>query len=210
MKPDERKDFNEGSQQWDAQLFRVNLANNIAEAIRRETSLSKDMAALDFGCGTGLVTLSLQPLVGTITGTDSSPGMLSMLDEKIKAQGLTNVRTLVVDFEKGDRIAEKFDLIVCSMVLHHVPDTIALFRIWQEMLLPGGRLCLSDLDSEDGSFHGDNTGVFHFGFDREVLKKQLHSAGFSEVRDVTATSVSKEVTGKGMCEFRVFLIVADK
>ena len=116
----------------------------------------------------------------------------------------------MVDFEKGDRIAEKFDLIVCSMVLHHVPDTISLFRIWQEMLLPGGRLCLSDLDSEDGSFHGDNTGVFHFGFDREDLKKQLHSAGFPEVRDVTATSASKEVTGKGMCEFHIFLIVADK
>ena len=208
MKSDERKDFNKSSQQWDAQLFRVNLANDVAEAISREISLSKDMAALDFGCGTGLLTLNLRPLVGTIIGADSSPGMLSMLEEKIKEQGLTNNRTLVVDFEKGDRIAEKFDLILCNMVLHHVPDTIALFRIWQEMLLPGGRLCLSDLDTEDGSFHSDKTGVFHFGFDREELKQQFHRAGFPEVRDVTATSVSREVTGKGICEFRVFLMIA--
>jgi hypothetical protein len=74
------------------------------------------------------------------------------------------------------------------MVLHHVPYTIELFKIWQEMLLPGGQLCLADLDTEDGSFHSDKTGVFHFGFNREHLKLLLHSAGFSEARDVTATT----------------------
>jgi 2-polyprenyl-3-methyl-5-hydroxy-6-metoxy-1,4-benzoquinol methylase len=210
MKSEERKDFNKNSPQWDAKQFRVNLANDVAETISREISLSKDMAALDFGCGTGLLTLNLQPLVGTITGADSSPGMLAVLEEKIKDQGLTNIRTVLVDFEKGDRIVEKFNLIVCNMVLHHVPDTIALLRLSHEMLLPGGRLCLSDLDTEDGSFHGDNTGVFHFGFDREDLKKQLLSANFSAVRDVTATSVPREVTGKVICEFPVFLMVAHK
>jgi len=210
MKSEERRDFNKGSQQWDAEMFRVNLANGVAEIIIRETNLSKDMAALDFGCGTGLVTLRLQPLVGTITGADSSQGMLSVLEEKIRAQGLTNVRTAFLDFEKGDRMEEKFHLIVCSMALHHVPDTTALFRLWHEMLLPGGRLCFSDLDTEDGSFHSDKTGVFHFGFNREHLRKLLHSTGFSAVRDVTATSVSREVKGKGKCEFPIFLIVADK
>jgi ubiquinone/menaquinone biosynthesis C-methylase UbiE len=210
MKSEARKDFNKGSQQWDAQQFRVTLANDVAAAISKEISLSKDMAALDFGCGTGLLTLNLQPLVKTIIGADSSPGMLAVLEEKIKEQGLTNIRTALVDFEKGDRIADTFDLIACNMVLHHVPDTIALFRLWHEMLLPGGRLCLSDLDTEDGSFHSDKTGVFHFGFDREDLNKQLHSAGFSEVRNVTATNVSREVKGKGICEFPVFLFLAHK
>lgn len=210
MKSEERRDFNKGSQQWDAEQFRVNLAKGVAAAISREINLSKDMAALDFGCGTGLLTLNLQPLVGTITGADSSPGMLAVLKEKIKDQGLTNARAVLVDFEKGDRIEEKFNLIVCNMVLHHVPDTAALFRLWHEMLLPGGRLCLSDLDTEDGSFHSDKTGVFHFGFDREHLKTLLHSAGFSVTRDVTATNVSREVKGKGICEFPVFLMVAGK
>lgn len=210
MQSEERKDFNKSSQQWDAELFRVNLANDVAAAITRETTLSKNMTALDFGCGTGLLTLRLQPLVGTIMGADSSQGMLAVLEEKIKDQGLTNIRTVLVDFEKGDRIKEKFDLIVSNMVLHHVPDTIALFRLWHEMLLPGGRLCLSDLDTEDGSFHSDKTGIFHFGFNREHLKMLLHSACFSVARDVTATITSREVKGKGICEFPVFLMVADK
>ena len=210
MKTGERRDFNKGADKWDAEQFRVNLANGVANAIIREAKLSKDMAALDFGCGTGLVTLRLQPLVGGITGADSSSGMLAVLEEKIKTLGLTNVHTALVDFEKGDRLAENFHLIVCSMALHHVPDTAALFRLWYEMLLPGGQLCFADLDTEDGSFHSDKTGVFHHGFDREHLRQLLLGAGFTTVRDVTATSVSREIQGKGICEFPVFLMVAAK
>jgi ubiquinone/menaquinone biosynthesis C-methylase UbiE len=210
MKSEKRRDFDKGSKQWDADLSRVKLADGVAGAIIREVSLSKDMNVLDFGCGTGLVTLRLQPLVGAITGADSSPGMLAVLEEKIRAQGITNIRTVLADFEKGDRIGEKFHLIVCSMTLHHVPDTAALFRLWHEMLLPGGYLCLADLDTEDGSFHSDKTGVFHLGFDREHLKRSLHEIGFSEVRDATATSMLRDVAGKGKREFSVFLIVARK
>jgi len=209
MKSEERRDFNKTSQQWDADQFRLNLANGVAAAIIREANPSKEMAVLDFGCGTGLIALRLQPLVKTIIGVDSSQGMLAVLEEKIKTQGLANIRTAFVDFEKGDRIAEKFDLIVCNMVLHHVPDTSSLFRLWHEILAPGGRLCFADLDREDGSFHSDKTGVFHFGFDREHLRNLLHSTGFSGLRDVTATTVSRDVEGKGKCEFPVFLMIAD-
>ena len=210
MKTEERRDFNKGSLQWDADLSRVKLAEGVATAIIREITLSKDMDALDFGCGTGLVTLQLQPLVGTILGADSSQGMLTVLADKIKTLGLANIRTTLVDFEKGDRIAGKFHLIVCSMTLHHVPDTAALFRLWHEMLLPGGYLCFSDLDTEDGSFHSDKTGVFHFGFDRKHLRELLQVAGFSEVRDTTAAAMPRKVEGKGICEFPVFLMVAKK
>ena len=34
------------------------------------------MDALDFGCGTGLVTLKLQPFIHSITGVDGSQGMI--------------------------------------------------------------------------------------------------------------------------------------
>lgn len=58
--------------------------------------------------------------------------------------------------------------------------------------------------------HRDMTGVFHHGFDREHLRQLLLSTGFTAVRDVTATSVSREVPGKGICDFPVFLMVAGK
>ncbi len=48
------------------------------------------------------------------------------------------------------------------------------------------------------------------GFERGHLKKLLLSAGFLDVRDTTATTMIKDVEGKGEKEFPVFLIVAKK
>ncbi len=207
MKAEERRDFDKEAAQWDANPGRVKLANDVADAIIREAAPSAGMDALDFGCGTGLVTLRIQPLVGSITGADSSPGMLAVLESKVKAQGLTNVRTQLIDFEKGGRVEGKFRLVMSSMTLHHVKDTAALFKQWHGLLLPGGLLAAADLDAEDGSFHGNNTGVLHLGFDREHLKLLLRETGFIDVRDVTAAAVTRDVEGGGKREFPVFLIV---
>ena len=210
MQPVEKKDFNKDAAQWDANPGRVKLANEVADAIIREAAPANNMDALDFGCGTGLVTLRLQPLVRTIIGADSSPGMLGVLENKIRTQGLKNVETRFVDFDKGDLIDGRFNLLVSSMTLHHVPDTARLFKQWHDLLLPGGLLCFADLDAEDGSFHGDNTGVFHLGFDRDHLKKLLLAAGFRDIRGTTATTMMRDIEGKGEKAFPVFLIVARK
>lgn len=207
---EQRKDFDKEAAQWDANEFRVNLARNISAAMIREVKPTKELKVLDFGCGTGLITLAIQPLVKDITGADSSTGMLETLDGKIAAQKLDNVHTEHVDFEKGQHLNGSYDLIVSSMVTHHVPDTLDLFREWHKLLQPDGRVAFADLDTEDGSFHGDNTGVFHLGFDRGHLAGLLEQAGFTDVSDTTAMVVKKEVEGQGTREFPIFLITARK
>lgn len=210
MKPEIRKDFDKEAAHWDADPGRVKLAGDVAATIIKEVNPAGDVEVLDFGCGTGLLTLKLQPLVKTITGVDSSQGMLRVLQNKIEIQELKNVRTRFVDFEKDAHVEGPYNLIVSSMTLHHVPDTVALFKEWFTLLRPGGQVCFADLDTEDGSFHGDNTGVFHLGFDRENLRHLLHDAGFCDVRDTTAMTMIKEVAGQGIREFSVFLIIATR
>ncbi len=197
-------DFDKEAATWDANPGRVQLAHDVADAIIRELKPAQDMDVLDFGCGTGLVTLRLQPLVRSITGVDSSPGMLAVLQGKVKQQGLTNVHPRFIDFEKGGRVDGRFHLLVSSMTLHHVEDTEALLRLWFDLLLPGGQLGVADLDTEDGSFHGDNTGVFHLGFERARVQRLFESAGFGEVRAMTAASVVKDTEGQGKREFSCF------
>lgn len=209
-KPEANTDFESKAKQWDQNPVPVRIAQGVGEAILRELDLRPDMEVLDFGCGTGLVTLWLQPRVGTITGADSSQGMIGILQEKIKHLGVTNVRTQLVDFEKGGRVAGTFDLVVSSMTLHHVADTEALIRHWHGLLRPDGRLCFADLDTEDGSFHSDNTGVHHKGFDRKKLRELLGKTGFREVSDMTATSVVREGEGRVKREYPVFLIIGKK
>jgi len=208
MKSEIRKDFDREAEQWDANPGRVKLAGDVAAAIIRTVNLATDMDILDFGCGTGLLTLKLQPFVKTITGADSSQGMLNALQQKIERHALDNVHIQFVDFEKGEQVKGTYHLIVSSMTLHHVPDTLAIFKVWHGLLHPGGQVCFADLDTEDGSFHGDNTGVFHLGFDREKLKAMLHEAGFIDVRDTTATVMKKAVAGEGERAFPIFLLTA--
>ncbi len=210
MKQERRKDFDKEAEQWDQNPGRVRLANEVADAIIREARLNKNMDVLDFGCGTGLVTLRLQPLVRTITGADSSGGMLAVLERKVQAGQRPGVRLQLVDFERGGRVTGSYDLIVSSMTLHHVPDPAALFRDWRRVLKQNGRVFFADLDREDGTFHTDNTGVFHFGFDRTKLMRFLEGSGFRDVRATTATTVLREVEGSGLKRFPVFLISGRK
>ena len=165
---------------------------------------------LDFGCGTGLLTLQLQPLVHSITGLDSSSGMLAVLKRKIDGLKLANARTVLCDLEQGQKLPGRYDLVVSSMTLHHVPTIPPLLALFFNVLVPGGRLCIADLDVEQGRFHSDNTGVFHFGFDREALCASLVQAGFHRVSAQTAAHIVKPDSQQLPTRFSVFLISGEK
>ncbi|HAF43640.1 MAG TPA: SAM-dependent methyltransferase [Gallionellaceae bacterium] len=207
MAEDIRRDFEAVASRWDSNPTRVKIARDVGDAIMREVKLSPQMDVLDYGCGTGLLAMQLQSHVHSVSGADSSPAMVAVLQDKITTLKPGNVSTQLVDFERGAHASGTYDLIVSSMVTHHIPDTAELFKEWQRLLKPHGQIAFADLDAEDGSFHGDNTGVFHLGFDRAKLRELLLAAGFSSVRESTATSVRKEIGGQPR-EFPVFLIVA--
>ncbi len=195
---------------FDENPRRVKLAADIARAISEAVALSPDMDVMDFGCGTGLVTLLLQPHVRSVTGVDSSWGMLDMLDRKIAAQRLKNVRALCVDIDKGERLAGSYDLVTSSMTLHHIRDIGPLFAQFYGIVRPGGHLCIADLDTEDGLFHDDAAGVFHEGFARDRLRKVFEGAGFTDIRDITATEMEKPGRDGVVRRFGVFLMTGRK
>ena len=202
----EKRDFDTEAATWDDEPRRVNLAKELFRAIADEVPLSSSMTVLDFGCGTGLVTLQLSPHVAHVTGVDSSQGMLDVIGRKAHALQATNVSTRRVDLERGDVLEGAYDLVVSTMTLHHVRDIVALLSQCARVLNPGGRIGLADLDSEDGGFHGNNDGIFHLGFDRAELKALLADAGFSEITDKTAAQVTKPGSDGEPRSFPIFLM----
>lgn len=206
----ELRDFDKEAALWDENPGRVKVAKDVAAAILQNVTITADMRALDFGCGTGLVTLQLQPLVKSITGMDSSRGMLDILKSKISRLKLAKVSTEFLDLESGDTLGGSYDLVVSSMTLHHIRDIPALLSQFFSCLVPGGLLCMTDLDPDDGRFHESNTGVFHFGFDRNELRNLLIDAGFRGVQVMTAAEITKPTAGGEMQTFTVFLITARK
>jgi ubiquinone/menaquinone biosynthesis C-methylase UbiE len=156
------------------------------------------------------VALYLLPHVRSVTGADNSPGMLEVLAKKIAAGGLGNMKTVRLDLAQDPVPADHYAMIVTSMVLHHIADPDRTLRAFHEMLLPGGILCLADLDTEPGTFHPAAAagGVFHHGFDRDALAKQLAAIGFAEVKAMTAVEFSKPVEAGGEGKFSIFLVTA--
>ena len=202
----EKRDFDAHAATWDGNPSRVKLARDISAAMASSIEIRKDMDALDFGCGTGLVTLALQPLARTVTGIDSSRGMLEALDRKVVTAGFANVKTAFYDADSGEPVPGRYHAAVSSMTFHHVRDTEALLRRLHEALHPGGTLCVADLDPDGGQFHADNTGVFHFGFERDRMRDMFHAAGFRNLKDMTAAEVTRPVAGGGSRSFSIFMI----
>jgi 2-polyprenyl-3-methyl-5-hydroxy-6-metoxy-1,4-benzoquinol methylase len=198
--------FDSKARQWDDNPVFQERGLKIAQAIRHAVPLHRQMSALDYGCGTGLLSFPLKDELGPILMADSSGGMLEVVNEKIAAQGVTNMTTLQLDLLADPPPAQCFDLIVTSMTLHHVPDTDHILRLFHDLLNPGGYLCIADLDQEDGSFHGIEVDVHH-GFDQADLGRRTANAGFADIHFQTVFSIAREHE-TGTRDYPVFLMTA--
>jgi 2-polyprenyl-3-methyl-5-hydroxy-6-metoxy-1,4-benzoquinol methylase len=204
--------FDEAAATWDAEPRRIELTSAVGQAILRQVQPSGGMDVLDYGCGTGLLGLFLLPHVQSVTGADNSPGMLRVLEDKIRAGGLQRMQTKKLDLGHDPTPDSRYHLIVANMVMHHVDQTDMLLTAFHQMLLPGGFLAIADLDTEPGLFHGPDVAesVYHHGFDRRTFMDRLYRAGFVDVNDITAHVIRKPVANGEMRDFPVFLIVGHR
>jgi ubiquinone/menaquinone biosynthesis C-methylase UbiE len=161
---------------WDQSPHRLQRNDAVAAAIARRLALHGDMAALEFGCGTGDLTLRLAPVLGSVLATDVSGGMIEQLTEKLAGGSFPNVTPCQLDILSAPLPDQRFDLIYSSMTLHHVDDVPRLFTRLASVLAPGGHLAVADLCPEDGSFHGDME-VPYWGFSEEQLELFAEGAG---------------------------------
>ena len=201
--------FDQSAAKWDKEPRRIELMKAVGEAILREAPPTPAMDVLDYGCGTGLVGLFLLPHVRSITGADSSPGMLDVLRRKIGEGAIDTMKVMQLDLEKQPAPQAQFHMVVSSMVMHHVADIPRVLRGFYEMLLPGGVVCIADLDTEPGVFHTSEAAasVHHYGFDRSEFGWQLQIAGFDNIKTTTAHVMQKPVDGDMLRDFPVFLAV---
>ncbi|HPO16828.1 MAG TPA: class I SAM-dependent methyltransferase [Candidatus Hydrogenedentes bacterium] len=201
-----KRNFDIEAAAWDEEPRRVQLANDLFHAINNGVVLTPSMNALDFGCGTGLVTLLLAERTGHVTGVDSSQGMLEVLNAKIQSRQIGNVMAYKADMHLGNTLEKgAYDLIVSTMTLHHIPEIMPLLEQFAKALKPGGHVCLADLDPENGEFHTNTEGVFHYGFNRLAFQDSLSQAGFCDLSVKTAAEIIKPDKNGNIKTFTVFL-----
>lgn len=197
--------FDRHAETWDDDEDKQRRSEEIAGAVAASVATTSDTRLLEYGAGTGLVTQALLDRVGPVTLADNSAGMRTVLQHKVADGRLPrDARIWDLDLERADAPQERFDLIVSSMVLHHVHDLDTVLSRLAAMLDDGGRLCVADLDLEDGSFHADTHDFDgHPGFDREELTRALEAAGLEAVGWDSCAAVEKH--GR---TYPVFLVTA--
>ncbi|WP_454083766.1 class I SAM-dependent DNA methyltransferase [Georgenia sp. Marseille-Q6866] len=173
--------FDDKAAGWDSDPAKVTRAREVADAVAAAVPLAPGLRLLEYGAGTGLVSEALSGRVGPVTLADSSAGMREVLAEKVASGRLPGGQVWDLDLETDEVPAERFDLAVASLVLHHVQALDRVLAGLTELLAPGGHLCVADLDrAEHGTFH-EHDFDGHDGFDRTELAARLETAGLVDV-----------------------------
>ena len=191
-----KHDFNHKAETFDSPK-NIFLANLVCQAVEKQIDLLSDKEILDFGGGTGLLTLTLAKQAKSVTLVDISEKMLEQARLKAEQQEIKNIQFLEQDLLENP-LEKEFDLIVVSRVLHHMPDLDAVLSLFHQYLKEDGRLLIADFTKTEANHHG---------FELTELEKQLIENGFSSVHSQILYSAEDLFQGNYS---ELFLTVAQK
>ncbi len=197
--------FEKASKNWDSKTHLLLNSRACIDDLKKYAKLSNFKQILDYGCGTGFLAFELKSKTNHILGLDATGGMVERFNQKAKDGEFENIEARVHDINKQELPRCSFDLFISSMTMHHIKDTKMFAKKAYDSLKADGFVCINDLVKEDGSFHSDNSGVEHFGYDVCELKGIFESVGFRVLSCEQTYSFSKNDIS-----YPVFNLVAQK
>ncbi|MBF4693817.1 class I SAM-dependent DNA methyltransferase [Fusibacter ferrireducens] len=203
--------FDQLAKKWDDEK-NIERGQKIAEAIKSKFKSEHYVSGLEFGCGTALVSFNLKSHFDKLLLIDSSEGMIEIVQNKINAldsESVTHIQAIKMDLT-CQPLEEKFDVIYCSMVLHHIPDVDHILSVLYEHLNENGEICIVEINKEDGHFHGGHEDFHgHDGFGQQELADKLKTYGFKNIASENFYSGVK-ATRKGDVPYSLFILNAVK
>jgi len=116
-------------------------------ALLERHGLDPASLVVEFGPGTGQITVALAPRCRRLIAVDVSEPMMQRLAAKLEQRSLANVEIVDAGLLSYEHRGEPADFVYSRLVLHHLPDfwkVVALERI-RALLRPGGIFRLVDV-----------------------------------------------------------------
>jgi ubiquinone/menaquinone biosynthesis C-methylase UbiE len=192
---------------WDENPSHTERAKVFSEEIMKSIKLSKEWTALEYGCGTGILSFLLHSHLNSIVLADDSIEMLKVAEKKIKANNISNMKTIRLNLMTDD-YKVNHDLVYSAMALHHVENTDLIIEKFYKIINENGYLCIADLVQETGSFHAHLKDFHgHNGFNTSQLEQILIQKGFKEVSSKIVYTMERENEIK---KYPLFLMIGKK
>ncbi|MDF2872193.1 MAG: methylase involved in ubiquinone/menaquinone biosynthesis [Anaerocolumna sp.] len=182
---------------------RVQIAKVSSDAIKEYLVDTKSKAAIDFGCGTGLVGINLLNEFRSMLFLDTSQNMLNIVDQKIFDSNALNASTLCFDFEASIQPSIRADYIFMAQVLLHIQDFESVLSKLYDILNFEAHLLIVDFDKNDEVA----SDIVHNGFDQEQLKEIMSKIGYKDIQSKTFYTGSKLFMGQ---DASLFILDAKK
>ena len=151
--------------------------------------LAEGEVVLDLGSGGGIdVLLSARRVgpTGKAYGLDMTDEMLALARANAAQAGATNVEFLRGQIEQIPLPAETVDVVISNCVVNLSPDKPAVLRETHRVLVPGGRIGISDVVAEDHLSEADRrergtwVGCIAGALSRAEYLHLLAEAGFAD------------------------------
>jgi ubiquinone/menaquinone biosynthesis C-methylase UbiE len=114
--------------------------------------LKPGMVVADIGAGSGYYTERLSQRVGPsgrVYATDIQPGMIQLLERRVKERGLANVTTVLGAMDDPRLPPQAIDLAIMVDVYHELQEPQVFLQRLKSAFKPGGRLVLLEFRKED-------------------------------------------------------------
>lgn len=170
--------FSSAAGQWDG--LRAELFGAHAGFAGLLALVADDVVIGDLGCGTGVVSAELAPYAGRVIAVDESRAMLSAARRRLHDCDNVELRSGALEALPIDD--GELDAAVLSLVLHYVPEPVAVLSEARRALKPGGRLVLVDMIAHGRAEYREAMGHVWQGFTEEQVRAWLAECGFERVR----------------------------
>ena len=146
--------------------------NEFLGILSRSIPLCRSIRTLDIGCGSGVYSMALSPLVGEAVGVDISPNMIEYATQRSRALGLENI-----SFQRIDWPAANIDVLgfrgAFDVVFAHMTPAICDYETFDKMNACSRNLCMLQkptrrknqvldeafrrvgIDRSEAQYHGD-------------------------------------------------------